>query len=201
MRHINGAYTTYFNVKRKRSGHLFQGRYKAILVEADSYATELSRYIHLNPVRVGLVEPPGDYLWSSFHYYVGDSGAPTWLKMKFVLGYFGANENEAQERYRQFVQDGIGEELLSPLNDVVASTLLGSAKFIDEILQRHLDGNTPDREVPALRKLTTKPSLGRIVQVLPFIYLRMIDWRPRSASPSGIDIAARSLKLLVSGTV
>ncbi len=65
MRHINGAYTTYFDVKWKRTGHLFQGRYKAILVEADQYATELSRYIHLNPVRAGIVDTPEGYFWSS----------------------------------------------------------------------------------------------------------------------------------------
>lgn len=59
MRHINGAYTTYFNVKRARSGHLFQGRYRAILVEKDAYAKELSRYIHLNPVRAKIVETQG----------------------------------------------------------------------------------------------------------------------------------------------
>ena len=58
MQHINGAYTTYFNVKRKRSGHLFQGRYHAILVDADAYALELSRYIHLNPVRAGAASGP-----------------------------------------------------------------------------------------------------------------------------------------------
>ena len=68
MRHINGAYTTYFNTKRKRAGHLFQGRYKAILVEADEYATHLSRYIHLNPIRAGMVSVPEDYTWSSYHY-------------------------------------------------------------------------------------------------------------------------------------
>jgi len=61
MRHINGAYTTYFNVKRSRSGHLFQGRYKAILVDADAYAKELSRYIHLNPVRAKMAEKPEEY--------------------------------------------------------------------------------------------------------------------------------------------
>jgi putative transposase len=64
MRHINGAYTTYFNVKRKRAGHLFQGRFKAILIEADEYALELSRYIHLNPVRAGMADEPGEYAWS-----------------------------------------------------------------------------------------------------------------------------------------
>jgi putative transposase len=76
MRHINGAYTTYFNVKRKRSGHLFQGRYKAILVDADSYAAELSRYIHLNPIRVGLAERSEDYPWSSYRSYIGQSPPP-----------------------------------------------------------------------------------------------------------------------------
>lgn len=70
MRHINGLYTTYFNVKRNRNGHLFQGRYKAILVEKDEYAGELSRYIHLNPVRAKIVERPEDYEWSSYRSYI-----------------------------------------------------------------------------------------------------------------------------------
>ena len=70
MRHINGAYTTYFNVKHKRSGHLLQGRYKAILVEMDIYAKELSRYIHLNPLRAGMVELPEEYKWSSLPFYL-----------------------------------------------------------------------------------------------------------------------------------
>ena len=70
MAHINGAYTSYFNVKRKRFGHLFQGRYKAILIEADEYAKELSRYIHLNPVRAKIVKLPEEYEWSSYSYYI-----------------------------------------------------------------------------------------------------------------------------------
>src|SRR6266498_2751571 len=90
MRHINGAYTTYFNVKRKRAGHLFQGRFKAILVEADEYAAELSRYIHLNPVRAGMAERPEDYRWSSYRSYIGQNSAPEWLQMGMILGYFGS---------------------------------------------------------------------------------------------------------------
>jgi len=73
MKHINSSYTTYYNVKRKRDGHLLQGRYKAIIVDADKYAKELSRYIHLNPVRVGIVEKPEEYRWSSCHSYTGDT--------------------------------------------------------------------------------------------------------------------------------
>jgi len=61
LHHINGAYTTYFNIKRGRFGHLFQGRFKGILVEKDAYCKELSRYIHLNPVRAGMVKSPSEY--------------------------------------------------------------------------------------------------------------------------------------------
>jgi putative transposase len=86
MRHINGAYTTYFNVKRDRSGHLFQGRYKAILVEKDEYAKELSRYIHLNPVRGKMVESPEEYVWSSYQSYIGIQKTPKWL---YVAIYHG----------------------------------------------------------------------------------------------------------------
>jgi len=74
MRHINGAYTTYFNVKRQRSGHLFQGRYKAILIDIDEYAKELSRYIHLNPVRAKVVEAPEEYDWSSYQFLKNMTG-------------------------------------------------------------------------------------------------------------------------------
>ena len=81
MQHINGAHTTYFNIKRARSGHLFQGRYKAILVEADEYAKELSRYMHLNPVRASMVKTPEEYRWSSCRYYTVERKAPIWLSL------------------------------------------------------------------------------------------------------------------------
>ncbi|MGC2063046.1 MAG: transposase, partial [Thermodesulfovibrionales bacterium] len=70
MRHINGGYTTYFNKRHNRFGHLFQGRYKAILVDADPYAGELSRYIHLNPVRANMVRKAEQYKWSSYAVYI-----------------------------------------------------------------------------------------------------------------------------------
>ncbi|MDO9507797.1 MAG: transposase, partial [Thermovirgaceae bacterium] len=74
MKHINSSYTSYFNIKRKRAGHLLQGRYKAILVEADTYAAELSRYIHLNPVGAKMVGSPEEYPWSSYRYYADGAG-------------------------------------------------------------------------------------------------------------------------------
>ena len=86
MRDINSSYSTYFNVKWKRTGHLFQGRYKAILVESDAYAAELSRYIHLNPVRAKMCEAPEEYPWMSYKFYT-EGNEPSWLTTGFILGY------------------------------------------------------------------------------------------------------------------
>lgn len=155
MRHINGAYTTYFNVRHQRAGHLFQGRYKAILVEFDEYAKELSRYIHLNPVRAGIVENPGKYPWSSYQYYVGHRKAPAWLVAGFILSYFSKKVSSARKTYREFVQTFIGPEYESPLQNVVASTILGSSDFVQKIKERYVDTEKVDRNLPALRELIT----------------------------------------------
>jgi REP-associated tyrosine transposase len=141
MRHINGAYTTYFNVKRGRSGHLFQGRYKAILVDIDEYAKELSRYIHLNPVRAKIVETPEEYDWSSYQFYIGKQGAAKWLYRDFILGYFGKKIASAQKGYQKFVNALAFQEYDSPLEQVVSSTLLGSADFIALIYRQEIKGN------------------------------------------------------------
>lgn len=160
MRHINGAYTTYFNVKRKRVGHLFQGRFKAILVEADEYAAELSRYIHLNPVRAGIVAKPEEYEWSSYRYYIGQAEAPPWLRTSFILAYFGGNADV--EKYREFVNEFREDESESPLKGAVAATILGSFEFVRRITQAHLGETQTDRNVPAVRKLA-RPTLDEIV--------------------------------------
>ena len=165
MRHINGAYTNYFNVKRKRSGHLLQGRYKAILVEADEYATELSRYIHLNPVRVGIVAKPEEYRWSSYRSYIGQCQLPAWLKTDFILGYFGKNTKEAMGNYLRFVNDCLDREYISPLKRSVAAAILGSAEFIAAIEEEYLRERKPDRNLPELRKLSRRFSLDEIIQV------------------------------------
>ena len=166
MRHINGAYTTYFNIKRKRWGHLFQGRYKSILVEIDEYAKELSRYIHLNPVRVGMVKKPEAYQWSSYQYYIGKKKAPEWLHRAFVLGYFGEKESIAQKRYKNYVNALVGQEYDSPLKDVVSSTLLGNADFISYIKETFLSDGEPDKDLPALKELAPKASVEDILDAV-----------------------------------
>jgi REP element-mobilizing transposase RayT len=166
MQHINGAYTTYFNTKRERSGHLFQGRYKAILVEADEYAKELSRYIHLNPVRAAMVKTPDEYRWSSCQYYTVRRKAPAWLTRNFILSYFDTKPTAAMKMYRSFVHTLMDQEYESPLAELSHSVILGSREFVDEIKDRFLRGKQPDRELPALRDITNRPGLGLIEQVV-----------------------------------
>ena len=170
MRHINGAYTTYFNVKRQRSGHLFQGRYKAILIDIDEYAKELSRYIHLNPVRARMVETPEEYEWSSYQYYIGKQKPPEWLHIDFILGYFGEKVSIAKKQYQQFVNMLDNKEYESPLMEVVSSTILGAPDFIAFIKDRYLAGKKPDKDLPALKELSEKPSVGDILDEVESVY-------------------------------
>lgn len=160
MRHINGAYTIYFNVKRKRCGHLFQGRYKALLVAAEEYAAKLSRYIHLNPVRAGMVARPEEYEWSSYRQYIGLVKAPAWLRTGFILG--GSSGQDAERAYRQFVTDALGQEYESPLKGAVAATIVGSPDFVRKVSRQHLTERETDRNVPAVRKLS-RPTLEEII--------------------------------------
>ena len=170
MRHINGAYTTYFNVKRRRSGHLFQGRYQAILVEMDEYAKELSRYLHLNPVRAKMVQTPEAYAWSSYRYYIGQQKPTKWLCRDFILGYFGKKVPAAQKAYQKFVSTFVNQEYDSPLDEVVSSTLLGSPDFIEFIKDNFLIGKKPDKELPALKKLIKRASMQDIFEEVELVF-------------------------------
>ena len=170
LHHINGAYTAYFNTKRKRSGHLFQGRYRAIVVEKDTYCQELSRYIHLNPVRAGLVDKPSEYRWSSYSYYIGKERKPAWLTTESVLGYFGQDESSARKNYRKFVETAVGLDTKAPLEEVFASTFLGSEKFIAWAKKNLIDRSKADtRNIPVLKQMVDKPSLKEIQQTIESI--------------------------------
>jgi putative transposase len=163
MAHINGAYTTYFNTKRERFGHLFQGRYKAILIEADEYIKELSRYIHLNPVRANIVTQPQEYEWSSYSYFIGKKKPPEWLKMDFILGYFGKDLSDSQKNYKKFVDILADQKYESPLKDVVNSTILGTRDFIDLIKDKHLSKQKEDKDLPTLKSFLKKITIDSII--------------------------------------
>ncbi len=165
MQHVNGAYTNYFNTKRKRSGHLFQGRYKAILVEADEYAVELPRYIHLNPVRIGAVADPEQYRWSSCVDYVGCRKTYAWLKRDFILGYFGAVESEAIPKYRNSVKDMLEKDVPSPLANAAIGTILGTPEFVGRIQEEYAERMLQDRNLPLPRRTKNRADFDRIVEL------------------------------------
>jgi REP element-mobilizing transposase RayT len=129
MRQLNGLYTQHFNRRHRLSGHLFQGRYKAILVQKQSYLLALSRYVVLNPLRAHLVQLPEEWVWSSHRYLMGMGDRPEWLDTEWLLGQFGSTRSLAIERYRQFVMDGVG--LDSPLKRVCHQLMLGDESFVE----------------------------------------------------------------------
>lgn len=134
MRQLNGVYTQHVNRRHGLVGHLFQGRYKAILVQKASYLLELSRYLVLNPVRAKLVEDPADWPWSNYLATVGTVPSPGWLDTDGLLSQFGNERGSAIAAYRAFVLSGLGRS--SPLEQVRHQTLLGD----DAFLVRHKTG-------------------------------------------------------------
>jgi putative transposase len=162
---VNSAYTTYFNRKRKRAGHLFQGRYKSILIEKDRYLLELSRYLHLNPVRAGITGKPEDYPHSSYRAYVSPK-EETIVTRELIWGMTGVNEKEAPGRYAGFVKSAIDDAHRNPLESVYGGIILGSTPFIKDALTLAAD-LILNRETAQRRVLSsTVPGIDEIVRLL-----------------------------------
>lgn len=136
MQNISLRYTTWINKKYRRSGHVFQGRYKAILIDADSYLLELVRYIHLNPVRAGMVSEPTDYPWSGHHSYIGNEKLP-WLTTEWVLSQFSAEILRARKGYYEFVLAGMSESRRGKFHSgTLEGRILGNDCFADEAFRK-----------------------------------------------------------------
>ncbi|MGE0826479.1 MAG: transposase [Candidatus Binatia bacterium] len=109
MRQMNGVYTQRFNRRHARVGHVFQGRYKAIVVQKDEHLLELCRYVVLNPVRAGMVKRVQDWHWSSYRVTVGQTDSPSWVTTDWLLAQFGQRQAAAIRAYQQFVTEGVGQ--------------------------------------------------------------------------------------------
>jgi REP element-mobilizing transposase RayT len=133
MQRFGSGYTQYFNWRHKLVGHLFQGRYKAILCDKDSYLLELSRYLHLNPVRAKVVKDPGEYVWSSYRSYITDGSKQPWLDTTEVLRQFSRTVREAKKHYRKFVSEGMDEGHKEEYYDVLDGRFLGDRQFAEEV--------------------------------------------------------------------
>jgi putative transposase len=155
MRQLNGLYTQAHNRRHRRVGHLFQGRFKAILVEKDAHLLELCRYVVLNPVRAKMVKQPGKWKWSSYRATAGEVTVPDHLTVEWLLGQFGSRWHEAQEKYRAYVAEGIGTP--GPWEKLHGQIYLGGKDFVKK--------HQPDRvirEVPRRQTQAHRPGLKEL---------------------------------------
>lgn len=170
MRHLNGIYTQRFNRRHQTDGPLFRGRYKAILVDKDTYLLELVRYIHLNPVRAALCHHPQDHRWTSHRAYLQRASRPLWLKTEEVLGRFGSQEKQAQQELQAFVQAGIPEAFQKTL--IEQGVAIGSPSFWEWIYTHFVERQGSDREIPfkEKRRVKDQPSPTQILSQVAAAY-------------------------------
>jgi len=180
MQYLNGSYTSYFNHRHSRVGHLFQGRFKGNLIEEDGYFLQVSRYLHLNPVRANLVARPEDYRWSSYRGYQRARQGIDWVCYRRVLGAFAKDPTQARRGYVRFVRDQIGKPLESPFADAVGGLLLGSVEFVDR-MGRLLSNRAEDIATPQLTRLRHRLPLTSIVcAVAEYFDTDADNWQPGS---------------------
>lgn len=160
MQWLNVSYATHHNRRHRRAGHLFQGRFKAILVDAGAYLESLSRYIHRNPVRAGMASRAWDYAWSSCRYFVGSAKAPDWLEVNRILGGFARSRTVARRRYADYVSEA---DAPNPFDEVIAGSVLGSERFVQWVKDAFLSARGGDREIPNLKTLRPRPDVEKIV--------------------------------------
>ena len=159
MRQLNGVYTQQSNRKHGLFGHLFQGRYKAILVEKEAYLLELSRYVVLNPVRAGMVKNIDDWQWSSYPAMMGDVVVPEWLETDWLLSQFRKSRKVSRRKYKNFVREGIG--LLPVWGELKSQIFLGGETFVENLQAIYaVQSNDQDlKEIPRLQRRPMAKSL------------------------------------------
>jgi putative transposase len=160
MRQLNGIYTQKYNWRYTKTGHVFQGRYKAILVDKENYLLELCRYVILNPVRANIVKRPQDWKWSSYRSTTGTAKTPQWLTTDWILAQFSRSRRRAQKLYHQFIMEGITKE--TPWKDLKGQIFLGTKGFIEEC-KHNLDVSGDLREIPRLQRYAERPVLGELL--------------------------------------
>ncbi len=156
MRQLNGMYTQRFNRRHVRVGHVFQGRYHAVLVQKESHLLEVARYIVLNPVRAGLARSPRDWRWSSYRATADLADTPAWLCTDWLLGSFDGERVTASRAYQRFVDEGTREP--SPWEQLKQQIYLGDDDFVSAA-QARIAGNGRSDEVPIAQRRPIPRSL------------------------------------------
>ncbi len=156
MRHINGVYTQRFNRHHNKDGQLFRGRYKAVLVDADSYLLEVLRYIHQNPLQAGITNKLKDYEWSSHHGYISRAKKWKWLYKDVLLSMLSTHQNKQKSTYLEFVSHGVSEEIERFYSLKNLSSILGTDVF-KELIREKFDQLRFHQEIPGSRELAPSP--------------------------------------------
>ena len=165
MRQLNGVYTQASNRRHRRVGHLFQRRYKAILVDANSYLLELTRYVVLNPVRAGMVSDPADWPWSSYRAMVGLELLPPWLAVDGLLAQFDRNRQRARREYVRFVADGLKQQ--APWDQLRQQVYLGDEAFVSSMQAKLTAKDEQDINVPRIQRRAPPPTLSELANRHP----------------------------------
>ena len=189
MRHINGIYTQYFNRSENTDGALFRGRYKAILVDAQAYWLQLSRYIHRNPLEAGLVDDLTDYPWSSYQAYTKARSAPGWLSTEYILHSFGYKNR--RQAYKRFINQGVEEEIAQFYTGKKQAPILGDETFRALILAekpQHID-------LPELKKMRKLPDIEFIIKLTAAYYGEEESELSKSKRGRGVTSPARSVAM------
>jgi REP element-mobilizing transposase RayT len=162
MRHLAGVYTQTFNRRHHRVGHLFQGRYKSIVVDKDAYFAELARYIVLNPVRASIVSSPSEYSWSSYQATAGFSASQRLLTTDSLLQEFGKTKESAQKEYIRFIAANLDtKESDSLYTHIKRQCVLGSESFIQRI-SSHFSKESNFSEIPKHQRYANRPPLKEL---------------------------------------
>lgn len=159
MRQINGVYTQLFNKWHGKTGHLFQGRYKAILIQKDSHLLEVCRYVVLNPVRARMVERPDDYNWSSYKATAGKDKPHPCLTTDWVLSQFAGKRTRAAKEYEKYVSWGIGQKTI--WIEVRGQALLGEDDFVEKLAE-YLKKSKDIPEIPRSQRYAHRPTLQKL---------------------------------------
>lgn len=174
MRHFNITYTGYYNRRHKRSGHLYQGRYKSILVDKVTYLTVLSRYIHLNPVRVKVMAKASfkervtyliNYLWSSLPGYVTKNKKEPFIDYAIVLEEYGGNTNKARKAYRATIAVDL-KEGIEIKDKILGQSILGKEEFIEWVKEKFIDREKDVAEIPSVKEIQRYRSKDIVLKVI-----------------------------------
>jgi REP element-mobilizing transposase RayT len=157
MRQLNGVFTQAINRSHGKDGHIFKGRFKAVLVEKQSYLTELCRYVVLNPVRAGMVTTPEEYAWSSYLATLGKVDMPVFLTAGSILLCFSSSMIQTQQLYQQFVIDGTNNSE-TPWEKLTGQVVMGTEAFLTGIKER-LYGKENISEIPRIQRYLSRPLL------------------------------------------